>query len=232
MTKSKWGGVAASLVAVTLAGCGGGSEPSGTYKAADAERLANVAPRTPGWPPGRRSPSRSRPRVGSRRRRSPRETRSTPSIDEGRQTSSSPTTGGPATSGETRTSSRNLVVGVFDTAADAHVSFLANNELSRAYGAKYGFVVRAEKVDGLGDEAWRLWTHGERQRSDVPLAARQPRDRGACPLLRRLPARRGRQRGCRSSRVGRRDRRTSTRRTRLAHPACPGHRRAALCIHA
>jgi hypothetical protein len=26
-------------------------------------------------------------------------------------------------------------------------------------GAKYGFVVRAEKVDGLGDKAWRLWTH-------------------------------------------------------------------------
>ena len=53
----------------------------------------------------------------------------------------------------------NLVVGVSDTAADAHVAFLASNDLSRAYGAKYGFVVRAEKVDGLGDEAWRLWTH-------------------------------------------------------------------------
>ncbi len=46
----------------------------------------------------------------------------------------------------------NLVVGVFDTAADAHVSFLASNDLSRAYGAKYGFVVKAEKVDGLGDD--------------------------------------------------------------------------------
>ena len=53
----------------------------------------------------------------------------------------------------------NLVVGVFDTAADAHVSFLASNDLSRAYGAKYGFVVKAEMVGGLGDEAWRLWTH-------------------------------------------------------------------------
>ena len=54
----------------------------------------------------------------------------------------------------------NLVVGVFDTPADAHVAFLASNDLSRAYGAKYGFVVKAEKVDGLGDEAWRLWAHG------------------------------------------------------------------------
>jgi outer membrane lipoprotein SlyB len=46
-----WGGIAASLVAVTLVGCSGGNEPSGTYKAADAERLATVAPRTPGWAP-------------------------------------------------------------------------------------------------------------------------------------------------------------------------------------
>jgi len=39
------------------------------------------------------------------------------------------------------------------------VGFLASNDLSRAYGTKYGFVVKAEGVDGLGDEAWRLWTH-------------------------------------------------------------------------
>jgi len=53
-----------------------------------------------------------------------------------------------------------LVVGVFDTADDAHVHFLASNELSLAYGAKFGFVVRGDSVDGLGDEAWRLWAHG------------------------------------------------------------------------
>jgi hypothetical protein len=54
----------------------------------------------------------------------------------------------------------NLVAEVLGTAADAHVAFLASNQLSRAYGAKYGFVVKAEKVHGLGDEAWRLWAHG------------------------------------------------------------------------
>ena len=64
MTKSKWAGVAASLVAVTLAGCGGGSEPSGMYKAADAERLANVAPRTPGWPPWPQQPEPQKPSSG------------------------------------------------------------------------------------------------------------------------------------------------------------------------
>ena len=40
------------------------------------------------------------------------------------------------------------------------MAFRASNDLSRAYGAEYGFVVRAEEVDGLGDEAWRLWAHG------------------------------------------------------------------------
>jgi len=32
--------------------------------------------------------------------------------------------------------------------------------VSRAYGAKFGFVAKAETVGGLGDEAWRLWAHG------------------------------------------------------------------------
>ena len=81
-----------------------------------------------------------------------------PSIDAGRLISSHRTGSGNKWVDDDKLG--NLVVGVFDTAADAHVGFLASNELSRAYGAKYGFVVKAEKVDGLGDEAWRLWAHG------------------------------------------------------------------------
>ena len=160
VTKSKWCGVAASLVAVTLAGCGGGSEPSGMYKAADAERLANVAPRTPGWPPWPQKPEPKQPSSGE----SPEEVAARDPIyaeyrrQDGRHRAVR-TTGGRTTSGRDDDKLANLVVGVFDTAADAHVSFLASNDLSRAYGAKYGFVVKAEKVDGLGDEAWRLWTH-------------------------------------------------------------------------
>ena len=40
------------------------------------------------------------------------------------------------------------------------MAFAASNDQSRAYGAKYGFVAKAEKVDGLGDEAWRLSAGG------------------------------------------------------------------------
>ena len=160
MTKSKWGGVAASLVAVALAGCGGSSEPSGLYDAADVERLANVAPRTPGWAPWPQKPEPEKPMSGE----SPEEVAARDPIyaEYRRRTADLEEHDDWGAGNKWRDDDKlgNLVVGVFDTAADAHVGFLALNDLSRAYGAKYGFVVRAAKVDGLGDEAWRLWAHG------------------------------------------------------------------------
>ena len=159
MRGSTWSGLAASLVAVTLAGCGGGSEPSGSYKAADAERLANVAPRTPGWAPWPEKPEPKQPSSGeSREEVAARD----PILAEYRRRTAhieQSDDWGSYNKWRDEDKLANLVVGVFDTAADAHVSFLASNDLSRAYGAKYGFVVKAEMVGGLGDEAWRLWTH-------------------------------------------------------------------------
>ncbi len=66
MTKSKWGGVATSLVAITLGGCERRRQcqPSGIYKTADVERLANLAPRTPGWPPWPQEPEPKKPSSG------------------------------------------------------------------------------------------------------------------------------------------------------------------------
>ena len=158
MTRSKWGGVAASLAAVTLVGCGGGSEPSGMYNAADAERLANMAPRTPGWPPWPQTPEPKKPSSGE----SAEEVAARDPIyaEYRHRTADIEPQDGSGNRWVDDDKLGNLVVGVFDTAADAHVGFLASNDLSRAYGAKYGFVVKAEKVDGLGDEAWRLWAHG------------------------------------------------------------------------
>lgn len=49
---------------------------------------------------------------------------------------------------------------MFASADDAHVGFLAANDLSLGYGEKFGSVLEAESVDGLGDEAWRLWVSG------------------------------------------------------------------------
>ena len=158
MTKSKWGGLAASLLVVTLAGCGGGNELSGRYKPADAEPLANIAPRTPGWPPWPEKPDPQKPSSGE----SPEEVAARDPIyaKYRRRTADIEQPDGSGHHWQDDDKLANLFVQVFDNAADAHVGFVASNELSRAYGAKYGFVVKTEKVEGLGEEAWRLWAHG------------------------------------------------------------------------
>ena len=150
-----------SLVAISLAGCGGseGSEPSGMYNAADVEQLATLAPQTPGWAPWPQEPEPNRSSGESAEEAAATD----PIFAEYRRR-----TAGIEEHDDWGSSNKwidddklaNLVVGIFANPADAHVAFLASNDLSRAYGAKFGFVVKAEKVDGLGDEAWRLWAHG------------------------------------------------------------------------
>jgi hypothetical protein len=160
VTKSQWGGVATLLVAITLGGCSGGSsEPSGTYKSADAEQLANLAPLTPGWPPWPHEPE---PKEASSA--SPEEVASRDPIYAAyrRKTAEIEVQDDWGSYNKWKDDDKlaNLDVSVFDSAADAHVSFLASNDLSRGYGRQDGFVVKAETVDGLGDQAWRLWAHG------------------------------------------------------------------------
>jgi len=161
VTTLRYGGIATSLVAIAVAGCSGGHEPGGMYKAADAERLASVAPRTPGWPPWPQQPEpKKKPSSGE----SVEEVAARDPIlaEYRRRTARIEQPDGWDSSNRWRDEDKlaNLVVQVFETATDAHVGFLASNDLSRAYGAKFGFVVKAGTVDGLGDEAWRLWAHG------------------------------------------------------------------------
>jgi hypothetical protein len=146
-------------VAGVLAGCSAGDDPSGVYTAQDVERLANVAPQTPGWPPWPQEPEPKQPSSES-----PEEAAAHDPIYAAfrRKIAGIEIHDDWGTSNKWADESKlgNLVVGVYDSGADAHLSFLASNDLARAYGAKFGFVVRAGAVDGLGDEAWRLWAHG------------------------------------------------------------------------
>jgi hypothetical protein len=151
-----------ALLAVSLvflgagvAGCGGG-EPA-HFTTADARRLANVRPVTPGWSPWPQRPEK-RPRSDS----SPEEAAAKDPIYAAyrRRTAEIEQQEGSDNRWVDDDKLGHLVVQPFGTAADAHVSFLASNDLSRAYGATYWFVVKAENVDGLGDEAWRLWVEG------------------------------------------------------------------------
>jgi len=129
------------------------------YNAADVERLANLAPQTPGWPPWPQEPEPKQPSSESAEEAAAKD----PIFAEYRRRTAGIEVHDDWGSGNKWIDAdklANLVVGISANPADAHVAFLASNDLSRAYGAKYGFVVKAEKVDGLGDEAWRLWAHG------------------------------------------------------------------------
>jgi hypothetical protein len=157
--RPRWGVLAASLAAIALAGCRGSDEPAGSYMGSDAARLADVAPVTPGWPPWPEEPDPEQPSSASPEEVAARDPiyaeyrRKTAGIEQRDDWDS-----GSRWSDDDKLA--NLSVSVLDTPADARVAFVASNDLSRAYGAKYGFVVRAEQVEGLGDEAWRLWAHG------------------------------------------------------------------------
>jgi hypothetical protein len=125
-------GLAAALAVVALAGCSGGTEPSGVYKDADAEQLAAVAPRTPGWPPWPQEPDPPREASGeSAEEIAARD----PIYAEYRRKTAGIETADDWGSGnhwEDGDKLANLVVAVFDTADDAHTHFLASNDLSRA----------------------------------------------------------------------------------------------------
>jgi len=146
-------------MAIAASGCGGGNEPSGAYTSADVEQLATIAPVTPDLPAWPEKPKlkkqldespeevAARDPVYAAYRRRTRDLESEDNWGSGNKWVDEGKLG-------------NLVVAAFDTPEDAHVSFLASNDLSRGYGRQYGFVVKVENVEGLGDEAWRLWAHG------------------------------------------------------------------------
>jgi hypothetical protein len=161
VTRSLSVALATPLVTITLVGCSGGgsSEPSGTYRTSDVERLANLAPQTPGWPAWPRQPEPKQPATESAEEAAARD----PIYAAYRQRTAEievQDEWGSYSKWKDDDKLANLVVSVYDSSADAHVSFLASNDLSRGYGKQYGFVVKAETVEGLGDEAWRLWAHG------------------------------------------------------------------------
>ena len=55
----------------------------------------------------------------------------------------------------------NLSVTVFASASDAHELMAPLNAFSRGWGkAAAGHITKDEEIDGLGDEAWRLWSEG------------------------------------------------------------------------
>jgi hypothetical protein len=152
-------------LALALAGCGGSDEPASlpaaSFTWADAERLADVRPVTPGWPPWPHAPEEKQPSSETPEEvaaRDPiyaefRERTADLAVPEGDD-------GDSYNKWKDDDKLANLVAAVYVSADDAHVGFLASNDLSLGYGDMYGSVIKAESVEGLGDEAWRLWASG------------------------------------------------------------------------
>lgn len=121
------------LVTAVVAGCAGGNdEPAPLFTQADATRIASVRPVTPGWPPW--------PEIAVR----------------------TDTPEGPEFASKWKDGDKlaNLVAQIYESDSSAHAGIERFNALSRGYGEKYGFITKDEGVNGLGDEAWRLWVGG------------------------------------------------------------------------
>lgn len=160
MTASWWSGaLAALLVGVTVAGCGG-DHPDAAFSGADASRLAQIAPVTPGWPAW---PERPEPKQAAEVSLEQTVARDPLLAEYQRRTS---TLAGDLDAGDSGNrwedddKVANLSVGTFASPADAHVAFEASNDLALGYGEQYGDVTRVEEIEGLGDEAWVLWATG------------------------------------------------------------------------
>jgi hypothetical protein len=52
----------------------------------------------------------------------------------------------------------NLVANVLASAAEAHDLMAPFNAYSRGWGKRHGRITKDEEIDGLGDEAWVVWT--------------------------------------------------------------------------
>ena len=163
MTRS----VIALVVTLAVAGCSGGREQEQVFTAADAKRLANVRPVTPGWGPWPRTPEKPRRSTTSREERAAED----PVYAAYRQRVAGIAEGpeeGTRWSDDDKLG--NLAVSVLETPADAKLVFAALNDLSRGYAEQYGFVTKAGKSTASETRPGSCWSRA---------MAGEPRSTGA-----------------------------------------------------
>lgn len=146
----------AVFAAIAAGGCGGGEQQRQTFSAADAKRIANVRPTMPGW---------VWPRSPEKRDSSASSDESEPTdpllVKLKRQTADVVDIANAGNHWEDDNKLANLSVEVDRSASDARKAMAALNAFSRGWGERSGSVTKDEQIDGLGDEAWRLWTLGQ-----------------------------------------------------------------------
>jgi hypothetical protein len=148
-------GALAVGAAILLGGCGGGEEPEQVFTPADAARIANVRPVTPGWA-WPQNPEKS---VSSD---SSTESDSTDSllVELKKRTADLVETGEAGNKWRDDDKLGNLAVSTFESVSDAHEAMAAFNAFSRGWGERSGVITKDQEYEGLGEEAWVLWVVG------------------------------------------------------------------------
>ena len=144
----------AVVAAIVVGGCGGGEEREQVFTPADLTRIGNVRPATPGWnwPQHQEKPQSPDPQAEAHDRTDAllvKLKKQTADLDEIGQRGSRWRDGDKLA---------NLAVMVYGSASDAHEMMTPLNGFSRGWAKRYGRITKDEEIDGLGDEAWLLWT--------------------------------------------------------------------------
>jgi hypothetical protein len=150
-------GSIAVVAAIVVGGCSGGKEQEHAFRPADATRIANVRPVTPGWtwPQNPEKAQSSGSQTGAQADRT-----DALLVELKKQTADLVEIGERGSRWRDGDKLANLAVTVFGSASDAHKLMVPLNAFSRGWGERSGRITKDEEIDGLGDEAWRLWSEG------------------------------------------------------------------------
>ena len=158
MTVATTRGAIAVVAAIVVGGCSGGEEPEQVFTPADATRIGNVRPATPGW---------TWPKNEDKRESSDSQTEAQPDpndtllVELKKQTTDLVEVGEGGSRWRDSDKLANLSVTVFRTASDAHELMAPLNAFSRGWGnVGAGHITKDEELADLGDEAWLLWSEG------------------------------------------------------------------------
>jgi hypothetical protein len=147
----------AVVAAFVVGGCSGGEEQGKVFTPADATRIGNVRPVTPGWTWPTKQDKRDVPDSKTEAQADPSDALL---VELNKQTGDLDEIGEGGSRWQDNDKLANLSVQVFGSASDAHELMAPLNAFSRGWGKVAGRITRDEEIDGLGDEAWRLWSEG------------------------------------------------------------------------
>jgi hypothetical protein len=154
MTAAMTRGAMAVVAAIVVGGCSGGKEQ--VFTPADATRIGNVRPVTPGWtwPQKPEKPVSSGSMTETQRHDSLL-------VELRRQTADIVSLREAGHKWRDDNKLANLVVNVLASAAEAHELMAPLNAFSRGWGKRTGGgITKDEEIEGLGDEAWLLRSEG------------------------------------------------------------------------